>query len=182
MNKIIHIYKSISLKLKRSFLRFFLSFFLAWIITVILNDLPYFSNLIQQTNIDILLRNLLVLITETILNTFGFTTFSQGKFLQIIGSSGIRFEYSCLGIRHIVLFTIFIICYFGKAKHKLWFVPAGIILLILINAIRAVIISIGQYINENATGIVHDISTPILMYSTILALWIFWINMHTKSD
>ncbi len=148
---------------------------------MIINDFPFFSNLLKQTNVDLHLQNILVLLTKNILNLIGFTTFSQGKFLQIIGSSGIRFEYSCLGIRHIILFTTFILCYFGKIKNKLFFIPFGILILIIINAFRAVIISIGQYIDESATGIVHDISTPILMYTTILILWIYWINMHLKA-
>lgn len=182
MNKIIRTYNKIPKKIKRSFLRFFLSFFLAWVVTIILNDFPFFSRIFTLSRLDIFLQNTLVWLTEHQLNLLGFETYSVGKFLQITGNSGIRYEYGCLGIRHFILFASFIIFYFGKIHHKLIYIIAGFSILLLVNSIRGTIISIGQYIKEEATMLVHDISTPILMYTTILFLWIYWVNKHLKSS
>jgi len=182
MNKVRCIYNNIPKKLKRSFLRFFLSFFSAWLITIILNDLPFFSQVFINMNLDTFLQNSLVWLTEHQLNILGFETYSVGKFLQIIGSSGIRYEYGCLGIRHFILFSAFILFYFGKMHHKLIYIIIGFILLLIVNSLRGTIISIGQYLREDVTMLVHDISTPILMYSTILILWIYWVNKHLKTS
>ncbi len=182
MSKIIELYNKISINIKRSFLRFFLSFFLAWIVTVLFNDFPFFSTIIKNTNIDLYLLKLTIWLSEFMLNIIGFETWSEGKILRIYGHPGIRLEYACLGIRHIMLFISFIILYFGNIYRKLWYIPLGISILVFVNALRGAIISISQYLNPNATELVHDISTPILMYTTILFLWIFWINMHLKAD
>lgn len=184
MSKIVQLYSKIPKKIKRSFIRFFLSFFMAWVVSVLLNDLPYISSKIQATNIDVFLQNILVWLTEKQLNIIGFETYSQGCFLQIDGAKGVLYNYDCLGIRHITIFSAFIIFYYGKLWKKLLYIPIGIVIITIVNSIRVTIISIGQYINSDYFTLVHDTSTPILMYSTILALIFYWTNynLNTKKN
>lgn len=181
MNKLIELYNKIPKYIKRSFLRFFLSFFLAWVITVLFNDFPRFSKIITSSNIDYHLQNIIVWLTAKMLNLFGFEIWTNDNTVRIIGQPGIRYVYSCLGIRHIMLFSLFILFYFGKIIHKLWYIPVGIAVITLVNAFRGTVISLAQYIDNDATMLVHDISTPILMYSTIFILWITWVNKHLKT-
>jgi exosortase/archaeosortase family protein len=171
----------ISTTLKKEMARFAISFFFAWLFSALISDFPYFKKLIiQDFGLDALLTNLTVNLTESILNLFGFSTFTNGNFLQIAGTPGIIFEYGCLGFRELAFFVVFIALQFGKFKHKAWYIPSGIILLILLNTIRAVIIALGQYQNPANTDLIHDIISPVIMYPAILFLWIFWISNYGK--
>jgi len=171
---------TISSPLKKQLVRFILAFFIAWLTTVFLFDFPYFSRIWQHTGIDLFIQRILVDTTQGILTGFGFHTVSLGKYLTIIGSPGVRFEFGCLGLRHILLFTIFILIQYGKLRHKSWYIPLGILILIFVNSVRAVIILIAQHLKASSTGWVHDITTPILMYTTIFVLWVIWIEQFTS--
>ncbi|MBI9065891.1 MAG: archaeosortase/exosortase family protein [Salinivirgaceae bacterium] len=172
--------KNISKTLKKEIMRFIISFFLAWFFTILLNDIPWVVSKIQSSGIDKLLRNILVSSTEKNLNLLGYETFSHGKYLKIINTSGVRFEYGCLGFRHLSLFVFFILFQFGRTYHKIWYIILGILLLIGFNIIRTTIICVGQFYNEQNTTLVHDIATPVLMYPLILFLWLFWISKYGK--
>jgi len=178
MNKIFNIVQRLPFIIKRSLLRFFLSFTIAVACTIILFDFSKIRIFIEFLQVDIFLQHLLVFITEHILNLMHFETYSNGKFLQIIGQPGVSFEFGCLGIRHFFLFSIFILSYFGKIHHKIYFILLGNLLLIFANSLRAVIINIAQYYNNDLTQITHDISTPMFMYLTMLILWFSWINIQ----
>lgn len=180
MNRLIILYNKIPLKIKRSFIRFFSSFFFAWVVSVLLNDIPSISEKIEQMSFVYFLQNILVWLSEMQLNLVGFETYSQGDFLQITGTKGVCYAYSCLGIRHITIFSVFILFYYGKIWQKLIFIVIGGVIISLVNSFRVMIISIGQYINEDYFDPVHDISTPILMYSTILFLMFYWTNYQLK--
>ncbi len=161
--------------------RFAVSFFFAWVVSALISDFPYFKKLfIQDFGLDALLTNLSVNLTQTILNILGFFTYSSSNFLQIAGTPGIIFEYGCLGFRELAFFVVFIAMQFGKFKHKALYIPSGIILLILLNIMRAVIIALGQYQNPAHTVLIHDIVSPVIMYPAILFLWIFWITKFGK--
>lgn len=181
MNKLVAQYKKIPTKVKRSFIRFFSSFFFAWVVSVFLNDLPSISEKIQQMNFVYFLQNTLVWLSKIQLNLLGFETYSQGDFLQIVGAKGVCYDYSCLGIRHISIFLTFILFHYGRFWQKLIFIIIGSVIISLVNSFRVMIISIGQYINQDYFDIFHDVSTPILMYSTILLLMFYWTNYQLKN-
>lgn len=180
MNSLIMLYNKIPLKIKRSFIRFFSSFFFAWVVSILLNEIPIISQKIEQMEVIYFLQDILVWLSEMQLNLLGFETYSQGDFLQITGTKGVCYEYSCLGIRHITIFSAFILFYYGKIWQKLIFILIGNIIISLVNSFRVMIISIGQYINEDYFDVFHDVSTPILMYSTILLLMFYWTNYQLK--
>lgn len=172
----------ISNKLKKEIVRYAVSFFFAWLISALFSDFSYFRSLIQSVELDASLTKLLVFLTESLLNIIGFETYSIGSFLKIKGTFGLRFAYGCLGFRELLFFIVFIILQFGKITNKLWYIPSGIILLILLNAIRAAAIAVGQYNSPENTQLIHDIISPVIMYPTIFFLWIFWIKTYGNID
>jgi exosortase/archaeosortase family protein len=173
----------LSTPLKKEIARYAISFFFAWLVSALISDFPFFKKLfIQNLGLDNALTNLSVFLTETILNLLGFTTYSIGNFLQISGTPGVIFAFGCLGFREMAFFVVFVLLQFGSWKNKLWYIPSGIILLIFVNILRAVIIALGQYRNPFQTDIIHDIISPILMYPTLLFLWLFWLTTYGKYE
>ncbi len=167
----------ISNKLKKEILRYTISFFFAWLVSALISDFPYFKNLIiKSIGLDKDLNNLTIFLIESILNIFGFPTFSQGNFIKIVGANGLTVAYGCLGFRELAFFVIFILLQTGSCKNKLWYIPSGVILLILMNVIRIVIIAIVQYNSPENTDKTHEFISPALMYPTILFLWLFWLT------
>nr|MDA3892678.1 archaeosortase/exosortase family protein [Salinivirgaceae bacterium] len=172
---------NISNNLKKEIARYVISFFFAWLVSALISDFPYFKKLlIQSINLDTAFTKLMTGLSKNILNTFGFETFTEGNFIQIIGTPGVIFRYGCLGFRELAFFVVFVALQYGSLKHKAWYIPCGIVLLIVLNTIRALIIIIGQYRDPSQFQIIHDVVSPILMYPAILFLWLFWLNTYGK--
>lgn len=168
--------KKISVKLKKQILRFFLSFAASLTITILLNDFSPMRELIQSLQINIWLRDLLVYLTKSLLSLSGFEFWSNQGFIQIYGTRGVEIVFGCLAIRHLMYFSVFIAFYYGKLIPKIIYILSGNLLITIINTIRIYIITIVQYHSDNSTEIVHDIASPVFMYTTILILWIIWIE------
>jgi len=118
---------------------------------------------------------------EFILHLFGYTTFKvlQDRDMQVIGidgSNGVWVGSNCNAITLFALFSVFIITYPGHQKSKIWFIPAGIIAIHLLNILRVVALALiansyPQYLNFN-----HTYTFTFLVYSFIFFLWIVWVN------
>ena len=83
--------------------------------------------------------NNLVVISNGILDFFGYTTFEAPpgdpiRTAGIDGTSGVWIGDPCNGFSLFALFLIFMITYPGPWKHKLWYIPMGLIAIHLINA------------------------------------------------
>lgn len=170
----------ISDTLKEEIVRYAISFFFSWLIAALISDFPFFRNIIIAIGLDHWMTNLILFISEHSLNAFGLFTHSQGNIMRITGTPGIRLDYGCLGFRQLAFFIVFVLLQFGRFKHKIWYLLSGIIFLICLNIFRITFVAYSQYIDPNVAQEVHDLASPILMYPSILFLWIFWVVKFGK--
>ena len=82
-----------------------------------------------------------------VLTTFGFKTFMflQDQDLQVIGidgSNGVWVGSNCNAITLFSLFAVFILAFPGNQKNKIWFIPAGILCIHLLNILRVVALAL----------------------------------------
>lgn len=119
--------------------------------------------------------------SEFVLNLLGYKTFKvlQDRDLQVIGidgSSGVWVGSNCNAITLFSLFAVFIIAYPGSLKHKLWYIPAGILAIHLLNILRVVALAIIADINPASLNFNHTYTFTFIMYAFIFLLWIIWVN------
>jgi len=88
---------------------------------------------------------------------------------------------SCMGVNLMFLFASFIALLPGALKHKLWYIPAGLIVIVLLNCLRIVFI----FVNITKSGKydmymeIHDLFTyPVLVFTFVM--WMIWINRFFK--
>jgi exosortase/archaeosortase family protein len=170
----------LSTQLKEEIFRYLIAFFLAWLASALISDFPFFSNPVKNSKITAGFQQYLILFSEKQVNLLGFETYKYHNSLKIMGSYGVRIDYGCLGFRHMAFFMVFIILQFGKSIHKIGYLIFGNLLFIFINTVRISSILIAQYYQGDSAQNVHDIASPILMYPTILFLWIFWVLKFGK--
>ncbi len=175
-NKFIKIYKeNLSIKTRKEIERFFLSFAAAWFFKTLLNEFPFFIQLFYLGHFDTLLQNIIINETRFILNGIGYSVYTEGIFLQIEDTPGVRFEFGCLAVRHLTLFAVFILFYYGKWYHKVWYIICGVFVITGVNAIRASLLCIFQVHKPESFATMHDIVFPPFMYLLIFILWIIWV-------
>ena len=115
------------------------------------------------------------------------TIYKYGVYAIGINSSGSVFMgISCLGMSLMGGFIALIISFPGKLKHKLWFIPCGLIIIQLLNILRmstlAVLIHAGYqhtFENYNFLGILkfnhHDLFN-LFIYIIIFGMFVLYVN------
>ncbi len=161
----------------KSALRFIfsaLSIYLSWY-------LIYQFVLIPDGRLDTWLTTITTEASAKLLNIFGAKTvifYNTDKcFLFINGARGLGVAHNCNGLILFVLFSVFVLLFPGRIKDKLWFIPAGILSIFILNILR--IIYLG-YINIHYPHLVefnHKYTFTVIVYGFIFILWMIWVNL-----
>ncbi len=112
-----------------------------------------------------------------ILGWFGYVTeISSDRMMRIQGTPGLFIGDSCNGISLFALYSIFIIAFPGRTMYKIIFIPAGILIIHLLNVIRVITLSIIETYSYSWTEFNHTYTFTLIIYACIFLMWILWIN------
>jgi exosortase family protein XrtF len=126
------------------------------------------------------IRNLETL-SRGILDMLGFSTIEESQVdnirtIGIDGTHGVWIGDPCNGLTLFALFTGFLLAYPGPIKHKLWYLPVGLIAIHLINVIRIAGLALIVYIfpDPDVLDFNHTYTFTIFVYSFVFLLWYIW--------
>ena len=86
----------------------------------------------------------------------------------------------CNGVGLFAVFSLFIIAYPGPWRHKLWFIPLGVITIHLINAIRVAALCIVVTIDYELLNFNHDYTFYVVVYGWVFLLWYIWVQRFAR--
>jgi exosortase family protein XrtF len=124
----------------------------------------------------------LVYLAKWMLMIFGVSTELQYEFSEVTikiagtGGNGVWVGDACNGFILFALFAIFVVAYPGPLKRKLWFIPAGIVGIHLINAIRVAILTIIAEKSPESLTFNHNYTFTALVYAFVFWLWYLWAS------
>ncbi len=83
---------------------------------------------------------------------------------------------SCSGVKQFIQFALLMIIFPGPWKHKLWYIPMGLILVYLTNVLR--IVGLAELVRyfPNSFHWMHDYAFRPLFYVVIFSLWVIWVE------
>jgi len=90
----------------------------------------------------------------------------------------------CSAFKPMLQFMILMIVYPGPWKKKLWFIPAGIIMIHILNIVRIVTLSLITH-NSYSQGFwdfTHDYILRPLFYAVIFTMWVIWVEIIAKKE
>ncbi|MFK7758105.1 MAG: exosortase X [Flavobacteriales bacterium] len=102
-------------------------------------------------------------------------------FVQIQGSPGVIIGAGCDGLVIIALFIIFISLFAGPVRHKLWFIPLGILLIHSLNVLRVAILAIIVLYRPEWLAFNHDYTFVLITYGFVFLLWMIWVNKFSQT-
>lgn len=100
----------------------------------------------------------------------------------VAGSNGVTIGAPCDGIVLFALFIVFIVSYPGPIRHKLWYLPTGLIIIHLLNVARVVGLALIVHYNEAWLSFNHDYTFTLVVYGIVFGLWWFWIYKFSIDD
>lgn len=90
---------------------------------------------------------------------------SQAKSIEIV--------WSCTGIKQMIFFFLLILCYPKSSLHKLWYIPAGLVLVFLLNVLRITYIVYLCDADITRFEHLHEVSKYIF-YGIMFLMWMLW--------
>ncbi len=103
--------------------------------------------------------------------------------LVFAGAGSICIGDGCSGLELFILFFGFILLMRGRIKDKLWFIPAGVLAILILNIIRIIALSLIFYHTPEYLIFNHKYTFVIIVYGAIFGLWVLWVNKFShRSD
>jgi exosortase/archaeosortase family protein len=187
----------LSSPLRLFFLRLIIILVPSLVVVLILRQVQSLNSLIVDSKIIYLFYKAIMVCSKSLLGLLGFHTtlvFSTTLYkypvyaIQIDNGNYVFMGISCLGILLMGAFAALIIAYPGKWKHKFWFIPAGFIIIQVLNVFRMSILTIlfsYYHINVlkeyNVVGLVkinHHNLFNFILYILIFFMFTFYVNHY----
>ncbi len=146
-----------------------------------------------NTLFDDYIINNLVTLSEWLLKGLGYDVIPYQDYplrshIGIIGpsgplqSKGVTIGAPCDGAVLFALFVAFVVAFPGPFKHKLWFIPAGLVAIHLLNVLRVMGLAIIVLINEDWLAFNHDYTFTLIVYAFVFFLWWLWTKKFAPSN
>ena len=101
---------------------------------------------------------------------------SPNALLRVGGVPTVIVGVQCDGLALYVLFAGFILAYPGNWRAKLWFVPAGVAAIYIVNLIRVAALALNHHYSPGTMQFNHHYTFTILVYAFIFWLWTVWVR------
>jgi len=88
--------------------------------------------------------------------------------------------WACSGLKQMYIYFCIIAFYKGPWKHKLWYIPMGLLIAYLFNIFRITFISYMAYTNIHTVDFLHNHLFKYLFYGIIFLLWVIWEEKFAK--
>lgn len=86
----------------------------------------------------------------------------------------------CNSASIIILFSSFVLAFFGKPISTFLFLFAGSVIIYAINILRIVILAVSILEYPQYSGFMHSIFFPLAIYGTVFILWLIWIRIYSQ--
>lgn len=132
------------------------------------------------------ITHLVAVQTESVLQAFGYETFSMAYEKNASVRIGIKDRFvvqvieGCNAVSVIILFLSFILAFFAGWKKTILFIFGGSVLIYTLNVLRIALITTGIYHYPQHTDLLHEILFPLFIYGVVFLLWIIWVNRYQK--
>ena len=114
------------------------------------------------------------------LNATAATIQGQYNVIYLNNVLSVSIEDGCNGLVLMALFAGFVIAYPGPLLKKLYFIPAGLLLVYFINVIRVVMLVINRDISISTFDFNHKYTYTTTLYVNIFGLWMLWANVFAR--
>lgn len=117
--------------------------------------------------------------SKFIVNLFGYEAVTYGKTIKIIDdltTMGVYLDRGCMGRNVMLTFAGLIAVFPGSWKHKLWYIPAGTVVLIILNIFRISALTIIAHCCPEYSDVNHYIIFKYTAWVFIFIMWVIWLN------
>ena len=96
---------------------------------------------------------------------------------------GYAYQYyieGCSAISVMILFSSFVLSFKARAASYVWFVPAGIVVILVTNVLRITLIGLCYLYYPQTAAFLHDFAFPAVIYGVTMLLWVVWVKYFIR--
>ncbi len=117
-----------------------------------------------------------------LLRFFGFDVLQNGNIIGFANGNSTRIIWGCAGIKQMYIFFCLIAFYKGNILHKLWYIPAGFLVVHLFNIFRIFLIAVSLENHPEYFTFLHNCFFKYLFYFVIFMMWVVWNHFFVKKS
>ena len=115
-----------------------------------------------------------------ILLFFGYDVTLSDTFLRFANGNSVGIIWACSGLKQMFIFACILITARGPWRHKLWFVPMGVVACHVVNVLRITLLSVIVCHRPEWFDLMHEHITKYLFYAIIFLFWVWWEERFNK--
>ena len=108
------------------------------------------------------------------------TTVSQERLIATVNKDGgwarVVIAPECASLKQWMHWIFLMLLFPGPWKHKLWYIPAGLVIIEWTNVVRICGILLMQIPWPNSFHLAHDYIFKIFFYLIIFLMWVLWVE------
>jgi exosortase/archaeosortase family protein len=114
-------------------------------------------------------------VVRDVLMILGYDMQLEGSnIIQHDNGLAVRIVWACTGYKQAYIFTAIIALYKGPFLKKLWYIPAGLVVVYLFNIFRIVMIVASIRHNPDSFEFLHEGLYKYMYYGVIFLMWVLW--------
>lgn len=145
--------------------------------------LGYEHYLAPAGRLDAALTQNLAQVSAAVLRLLGFTVTVTGQdppLIHLAQHPVLFIGNACNGLVLYALFSGFIVAFPGPVRRKLWFIPAGLVLLYSLNVLRIVGLCLNVQYFPSTVDFNHHYTFALVVYAAIFGLWMWWATRGAR--
>ena len=108
------------------------------------------------------------------------TTISKERFIAAINKDGgwarVIIAPECASLKQWMHWIFLMVLFPGPWKHKLWYIPAGLVIIEWTNVVRICGVLMMQIPWPNSFHLAHDYIFKFFFYFVIFLMWVLWVE------
>lgn len=109
-------------------------------------------------------------------NILGLDIIRQGTTIILPGHGFVEVVEDCSGTKQFYQILVLFVLFPGPWKHKLWYIPASLLVMHITNVLRIVFLTLTLLWFPEEWDFIHLFVMRPMFYVVIFALWIIWIE------
>ena len=107
--------------------------------------------------------------------------FYEPSTIHVATGTGTKIVWGCTGLKQSFIWIVIMLVARGSWKHKLWFIPLGLVCAYLFNILRITLIAMAIEYHPDWFSMLHDYVFKYLFYGMLFLLWLLWTHRIAKT-
>ena len=108
--------------------------------------------------------------------------FFEPSTIHFATGTGTKIVWGCTGLKQSFIWIVIMLVARGQWKHKLWFIPLGLVCAYLFNILRITLIAMAIEHHPEWFHMLHDYIFKYIFYGMLFLLWLWWSNRIAGSE